>query len=47
MENFQFIGLCLSIFIGNRVKKNLLIIYIVKYEGVHSNLPMLDKQTSE
>ena len=30
----------LSIFTGNRVKKDLLIIYIVKYEGVHSNLAM-------
>ena len=35
---FNFIGS--SIFIGNRVKKDLLIIYIVKYEGVHSNLAM-------
>ena len=40
-KNFQFIGLCLSIFVVDRVKNDLLIIiYIVKYEDVHSNLAM-------
>ena len=34
--------LCLSIFIGNRVKKDLMIILYMysNYEGVHSNLGM-------
>ena len=38
MQFSIFIGS--SFFIGNRVKKDLLIIYIVKHEGVHSDLAM-------